>query len=576
MKAKTPHPKSRYFILFLFTLTLFAATACQRGDVRVFIEVDHGMLTHRTLVTTVGQVLQEANIELGDLDRVKPDLYVQIQPEMKIQVIRVTESTEVTSNVLPYEQRVVINEALPTGEQRLAQLGVNGEEVVTVGITYEDGQEVSRTELSRVVSQAPIEEILVVGGQSDVTPITFDGVVTYLSGGNAWLMKENNTARRLLTTSGDLDGHVFSFSPNAEKLIFTRATTDVIDAPLNELWMVNTRIVGEKPISLPVQGVLYAEWSPIVTDTRIAYSTAERVASQPGWRANNDLWLWDTTQPIDTAQQIIAANTKGLYPWWGTNFAWSPNGEKFAFTTASEISIVDAISGTVTSLMTFAPYETHSDWVWVPTPAWSPNSKFIATVAHGKPLENEAPEASQVFDLWLFATDGSIKAKVTAQSGMWSNPHWYENGIIFAKAVTPLRSATSRYTLINIDWDGSNPKTIFPVNEELGLSFLDITRPPKNDANILVYQDNLYLLRDDGTPAEQLTSDNQSRLPRWAIPPTRGLNIITSTETITATTALTLTPSAKITSGTTIAITPTVTLTPTIEVTSTRVLSKGS
>jgi len=527
-------------------------TACQRGDVRVFIEVDHGMLTHRTEANTVGQVLQETDVELGDLDRVNPDLYVQIQPEMHIQVIRVTESTEVITNTLPYEQRVVINEALPAGEQRLAQLGVNGEEVITIGITYEDGIEVNRTELSRVVAQTPIEEILVVGGKSDVAPIAFDGIVTYLSGGNAWLMKGNNTARRLLTTSGDLDGHVFSLAPNAENLIYTRVTTDVINAPLNELWMVNTRIVGEKPISLPIQGVLYAEWSPIVTDTRIAYSTAERVASQPGWRANNDLWIWDTTRPIEDAQEIIPANTKGLYPWWGTNFAWSPNGEKFAFATADEIGIVDAISGTVTSLMTFAPYETHSDWVWVPTLSWSPNSKFIAATVHGEPLENEAPEASQVFDLWLFAADGSIQAKIIEQSGMWSNPFWYEKGIIFAKAVNTLRSVTSRYTLINIDWDGSNPHTIFPVGEELGLSFLDIARPPQSTANILVYQDNLFLLRDDGTPAEQLTSDNQSRLPQWVIPP-RIFNIITQTTTITTTPSLTssinITPTATLERG---------------------------
>ncbi len=517
----------------LIILLALALTACQRGDIRVFIEVDHGMLTHRTTANTVGQVLQESNIELDDLDRVKPDLYVQIQPEMHIQVIRVTESTEVITHTLPYEQRVVINEALPAGEQRLAQLGVNGEEVVTIGITYEDGQEVSRTELSRIVAQAPVEEILVVGGQNDIAPVTFNGVVTYLSGGNAWLMKENNTARRLLTTSGDLDGHVFSLAPNTEKLIYTRVTTDVIDAPLNELWMVNTRIVGEKPISLPIKGVLYAEWSPIVTDTRIAYSTAERVASQPGWRANNDLWLWDTTQPIDTAQQIIAANTKGLYPWWGTNFAWSPNGEKFAFATADEIGIVDAISGTITSLVNFAPYETHSDWVWVPTLSWSPNSKFIATTVHGEPLENEAPEASQVFDLWLFAADGSIQAKIAEQSGMWSNPFWHKKGIIYGKSVNALRSATSRYTLINVDWDGSNPKTIFPVGEELGLSFLDITRPSKSTASIFVYQDNLFLLRDDGTPAEQLTSDNQSRLAQWVIPPVRSFSLITPTATIT-------------------------------------------
>ncbi len=535
MKFETRTLRNKIIPLLTLAL-LLALSACQRGDVRVYVEVDHGMLTHLTSANTIGQVLQETNITLGDLDRVEPDLYVLIQPEMTIKVIRVTEKTETITNTIPFEQRIVQNEALPEGEQRLAQLGVNGKERVVTKITLEDGVEVSRTEISRMVVEPPVEEILIIGGAGDVSPVTFGGSVTYISGGNAWLMKENSTARRLLTTSGDLDGHVFALSPTGTRLLFSRTTTDTIDAPLNELWQLDTRIVGEPPVSLPVQGVLYAEYSPLITDTRIAYSTADRSPNQPGWRAQNDLWLWDTTTPISTARQIVPPNTRGLYAWWGTTFRWSPDGTKFAYATAGEVGVIDVISGTLETLMTFVPYQTNSEWVWVPTVAWSPDSRFIVTVIHGEPPGDETPEAGQQFDLWILAADGSIKANLAAQVGMWSNPIWTERGIFYGQALLPLRSVTSRYKLIHVDSDGSNPEIVFPVKEEPAISFPELTHPKGATGTIFVYHNDLYFLPDIGGEAEPLTANHESRAPRWVIPPTlRATTAVTATATITPT-----------------------------------------
>jgi hypothetical protein len=303
--------------------------------------------------------------------------------------------------------------------------------------------------------------------------------------------------------------------------------------------MIDTRIVGEEPVSLPIKGVLYAEWSPILTDTRIAYSTAERVPSQPGWRANNDLWLWDINEVISEAIEIAPPNTRGFYPWWGTNFTWSPNGQMFAYANANQIGIIDVISQTVTPLVEFAPYQTNSEWVWVPALSWSPNSQFIAAVIHGPPLQNEHPEASQVFDLWLIAADGSVKAKVWEQVGMWSNPVWRTDGIAFGRAINPLRSIDSQYKLTTIDWDGSNPQLLFPLTEEVGLDFPELAWRPGGKSTIFVYRNNLYLLEKDGSLPQQLTTDSQSHRPEWAIPP--GLSVVTPSHPVTSSTNLTQT-----------------------------------
>ena len=505
-------------IALLILLLMSLLTGCRRSAIPAAVEVDGQNIQLNTNAATVRDLLKEAKVTLGDLDRVDPDLYKSITPGITVRVIRVTEKTETDTLTIPFERKIVINEALPEGEQRLAQLGVNGEEEIITQITYENGVEVSRTQVSRAVTHEAIDEILVVGGEGKLPPARFNGSIAYLSGGNVWIMKETSEVRRPLTTAGDADGRVFSASRDGNTLLYSRSVTNVIGAPLNELWTVNTRIVGEAPISLAVKGVLYAEFSPIST-TLIAYSTAKRVTSQPGWKANNDLWLWDTATPQIKASAVISANTRGLYPWWGTTFKWSPDGKKFAFANASQVGVIDVISKTVTTLKEFAPYDTASDWVWVPTVSWSPDSNFIATVIHGGPIQDERPEASQVFDVWLLAADGSIQAKIQDQAGMWSNPVWHAGGITFARATDALHSVKSWYKLITVDWDGSNPRLIFPLDNGVGLEFPEMIWLPDEPATaVLVHRNNLYLLKEKGNFLQQLTSDNQSHKPQWIIP----------------------------------------------------------
>ncbi|RME41443.1 MAG: DUF348 domain-containing protein [Caldilineae bacterium] len=521
MNVKHPAAHRQRILLWLGILVgLALLAACQRGDIPVQVAVDGQVIHHRTSAPTVRDLLAELNITLGERDRVNPDLYRTVTPNMTVRIIRVTETTRTETVSIPFERRVVVNEALPVGEERLAQLGVNGEEEIVTRITFEDGVEVSRAEVSRTLVKEPVEEIVVVGGKGNLPPVPFEGLVAYLSGGNAWLMKGNSAARRPLTTEGDLDGRVFDLSPDGGRLLYTRLVTDALDAPLNEVWQVNTRIVGEAPVSLPLHGVLYAQWSPRVTESVIAYSTAERVPASPGWRARNDLWLWDTTTPPTAAEQIVPPNTRGLYPWWGTTFAWSPDGRKFAYANASQVGVIDVLSRTVTPLAEFAPYETGSEWVWVPAVAWSPDSRFIAAVLHGPPTGDERPEASEAFDLWLLSADGSLRARVWEQAGMWSNPVWHGEGIAFGRAVNPLRSVDSRYTLMTMDHDGSNPRRLFPPTpDQIGLQFPEVAWQPGGESAIFVHQNNLFLLTPGGAPPRPLTTDGQSRMPRWVIPP---------------------------------------------------------
>jgi len=509
--------KRTVLLLSLVSLIVVVAlSSCQQSSIPVVVQVDNDRRQVTIAGGTVRDALSAAGVVLGALDRVQPDLYVEVTPGMVIVITRVEERYETERVVVPYTRKVVVNEALPTGETRLVQLGENGEDEITYRVVLEDGKLVERTRVSQVRVKQPQDEIVAVGATHSLRALPLEGTVAYLAAGNAWVMRENSAARRPLTTEGDLDGRVFDLSPDGRWLLYTRRIEGDIETPFNQLWMIKTTVVGELPISLPVRGVLYAQWLP--DGEQIAYSTAERTASSPGWRANNDLWIGKADpRAIVRATQLITANTGGAYSWWGSTFAWSPDGKTLAYARADEIGTYDVISRTLTVLHSFAPYNTYSEWVWTPGLSWSPDGRFVAAVVHGAPLANEDVHDSPLFDLWLFAADGSLRVSLAERVGMWSAPSWGRYGLLHGQAVDALHSVDSRYTLILRDHDGSNPRQVFPQGEATGvLPPPEIAWSPSGDAFLFVYNGNLYLGSIRGGLPQQLTSTGQVSRPRWA------------------------------------------------------------
>jgi hypothetical protein len=554
--------------------------ACQIQPNQVFIDVDGRKQALTTEAKTVREALSQAEVELGPLDRVAPDLYTQLEPGLVIKVTRVREEIETKREVIPFQRQTITNEALTAGETRVSQLGVNGEDEISIRVVYENGVEISRTEISRVSVIQPVPEILVVGPQGELPSTPIEGTIAYMASGNAWMMRGSSGSRRPLTTQGDLDGRVFSLAPDGRHLLYTRALTNQVDLPLNELWVVDTTIVGEAPLTTGVQGVLYAEWSPVISQPLVAYSTAERSLNPPGWRANNDLWLF--TPPLAESSQtsrrstradpieVLPPNTQGLYPWWGTTLAWSPDGTKLAYARADQIGVIglqvsNPLSATLTPLLDFIPLKTFSEWVWVPGLSWSPDSQFVVATVHGPPLASEPAAESQVFDLWLLGVNNGLSAKVADQVGMWANPAWGKNGIAFGEATNPLQSVNSRYFIKLIDRDGSNKRQLFPFREELGVQLPELFWLPSGDELLFIYNGNLFILAGNGSPPKQLTLDEQASHPRWAAAASQPANL-THTTAITNTAAVTSTGSispANVTTATPSAE-ATVTVTPTI------------
>jgi Tol biopolymer transport system component len=505
----------------------------------VTIETSDMRLVMYTTAGTVREVLQQAGISLGQMDRVEPDLWQEVQDGATVRVVRVEERQETERRPIPFSEKIIKSEALPPGERKLLQLGVNGEEEIVYRLVLEDGQVVERTEAQRIIIKPPVDEIIAVGLQANLPSVPITGTLVYISAGNAWVMRGTSASRRPLTSSGDLDGRVLALSPDGEWLVYSRAETGGRPHVLNSLWIVGTSILNEPSYPLGIEGVMYAEWT--ADGKGIIYSTAERTGGAPGWRAHNDIWKATiyglTPAGKRTGNERITALTQKLldppaetvYSWWGTHFALSPDGRWLAYGQADEVGIIDLRAGTRSPLLHFAAYHTYGEWVWLPELSWSPDSRYLACSVHGQ-VEGMDPEDSPVFDLWVVERTGAVKVPIAPDVGMWTAPAWSparrlpdgsrESAIAFGVAYSPRSSQDSRYDLYVMDRDGSNRRKLFPPADMPGLVAPELAWSPDGRQMVIAHQGYLYLLDVDSGTWQKLTADGQSGQPRWAGEPT--------------------------------------------------------
>jgi len=295
---------------------------------------------------------------------------------------------------------------------------------------------------------------------------------------------------------------------------------------LDTLWMIETATADAEPIQLETKNVLWADWapecqsSPTGTGCRIAYATGSPAEGSPGWKAENDLWI---ARPrardgrLLGQRRIVEPSAGGAYGWWGTTYAWSPDGRSLAYARADEVGVVRAYNGVQTPLARFPPYRTYAPWVWTPTVSWSPEGQFIVTTLHGPAPTGEAAEDSPVFDVWTLAANGTLTAELSSEAGMWAAPVYAPEGesIAFGHARSPYASQTSGYDLYLMDRDGSDRRPLFPPEEEIGLEYPEIAWGPGGDRLTVVYQGNLYLIYVTDGEVHQLTDEGSVTAVRW-------------------------------------------------------------
>jgi hypothetical protein len=308
--------------LFLLLCGLVAG-GCSSNK-RVVVLVDGERRVIETQASTVGEVLNQQNIVLGEQDRVEPPDYTPIERTATIRIVRVTIGTETTREPIEFERRYTREENLPEGQVRVSRLGANGEAEIDYQITLEDGQEVSRREIGRRVLTEPLDELLLIGTQGTVAAVNVTGTLAYIGRGNAWIVRGTTADRRPLTTQGDLDGRVFDLSPDGKYLLFSRAVgggtgaggTGADSPALNTLWVMDTVPFNAEARRVPIENALYAQWAPDGS-AQVAYTGGERTPGAPGWKAYNDLviaTLYGVTETFQVTDTDIQTRTFRVTP----------------------------------------------------------------------------------------------------------------------------------------------------------------------------------------------------------------------------------------------------------------------
>lgn len=524
--------KKAWLICFiLFSLLLFAACDQIQNDtddtINVVINVDGDSISQQISPgDTVQDVLDSANISLSTEDIVDPPTYTVITEGKTIEVIRVTEEFLSREETVPFSSQTVKNETLPEGQTLLIQKGENGTLEITTKVIYHNNIEQSRTEFARAMIEAPKPEIVMVGIQSPFSPVAIQGKIAYITTGNIWVMENNTGNRRPVVTSGDADGQVLKISPDGEWLLFTKTIDEEEEEDsmdINALYAVSLIDPDAQPFSLNARNVIhFADWDPNRTRT-ITYSTVEPRETSD-WLANNDLYLltFNTNGTVLTNDSILDSTKDGVNFWWGTDFAWSPDGARLAYAKPDSVGLVDIEDQELIELYSFPSYEPDLDWRWLPSLGWSFDHAVLYTIKH----QTNQNGSGSLFSLTAVLPSDAMTIDIVPDVGMFSFPvpspidadGRYQ--IAYLQAIFPERSDTSRYNLMAMDRDGSNRTLIFPPEGSLGLTPQEIQWEPLGETAqsrflAFIYQGNIYVYDFDQDETIQITGDGSITTLHW-------------------------------------------------------------
>ena len=500
----------RLYISSLLISVLLVSCSQSVDQIHVLIQAD-GETRDLTVPagSSVRDALAVAGIELGDLDRTEPSSYAELEEGEQVSVIRVTEEFEIEQVDIPYISRTLPNEGLSIGEQRLIQNGANGLEEVHFRLLYEDGELISRTEISSVILTQPVEEIIMIGAQSPFSSVPIAGRLAFLSAGNAWVLEGSSGARRPVVVTGDLDGRIFEVSPDGEWLLFSR--TSMRPNQINELWAASLDEDDQILVDLNVDNVVhYAGWVPN-SEYQIAFSTVEPSINPPGWQANNDLQIATLDADGRASLQrrlILSAREDGFYAWWGTSYAWSPDGERVAFSRPDAVGEVNITSRDINIWYELPAYQTGSDWAWIPGISWLGDESLYYVSYSVNPSS---------FSLLLANEDS--EETIAADVGMFANPVVEPNGeqVAYLRAFTPSQSDISAYQLMVATPSGAST-ALFPPDGAAGLLPQRVAWSPSAEIGPLIaflYENNLWVVNVLTGEAQQLTGDGLVTALSW-------------------------------------------------------------
>jgi hypothetical protein len=221
-------------------------------------------------------------------------------------------------------------------------------------------------------------------------------------------------------------------------------------------------------------------------------------------------------------ETLISWNLGGVYSWWGTSYAFSPDDSEIAYTRPDSIGLVESKTGQINPLSEFSAYQAQGDWAWVPGIAWSADHSVLFFVK----LVSNPNNSDITFDLDACLIGNKTTVTLQENTGMFAYPSVSpvnsagKYSVAYLSANLPDQSSTSRYDLRVMDRDGSNMKKLYP---EEGIQGLDpqkvIWSPLPQDGTspliAFIAQGNLMFVNPDTGSIQQITGDGSITTIDW-------------------------------------------------------------
>ena len=133
---------------------------------KINIKTKDSSLFVMTTTNTVEDVLKEAEIFIGEKDRVEPAIDSTLQDEMQVSVIRVEEKLATQVVKMEFTNEVKKIDSMDKGMVNVVRKGQEGEKEVTVKMVYEDGKEVSKQIVAEKVIKEPVNGLIEEGAKT--------------------------------------------------------------------------------------------------------------------------------------------------------------------------------------------------------------------------------------------------------------------------------------------------------------------------------------------------------------------------------------------------------------------------
>lgn len=138
----------------------------------VNIEVDGEMKVVYTTGAKVTELLDQAGVRLGTLDKIEPSITSTLTAASDVKITRVQKVFELTEHALPFETVTQEDKSLLRGKEHVVQPGQEGLLVKKIEKVYEDGVLVSEQVVAREVEQESQSRVVAIGTKVEPKQVT--------------------------------------------------------------------------------------------------------------------------------------------------------------------------------------------------------------------------------------------------------------------------------------------------------------------------------------------------------------------------------------------------------------------